>query len=66
MQDATKIEDVKFAKKDGSELIPTQSYMTPFGEIYIAFKTTDGCYFNVSSKDVKNYVVGSFSPKYPL
>ena len=66
MQDSTKIEEVRFSDKEGNEMIPTQTYMTPFGEIYIAFKTKGGTFLNVHSQEVKQYVVGSYSPEYPL
>jgi hypothetical protein len=66
MQDSTKIEQVKFVDKDGGEMLPTQTYMTPFGEIYIAFRMKSGSTMNVRSEDVKKYVVGKYSPEYPL
>jgi hypothetical protein len=65
MQDSTKIEQVKF-EHNGKEMIPTQTYMTPFGEIYIAFKMQSGAFINIPSSQVKEYVVGSYSPEYPL
>ena len=66
MQDSTKIEKVKFVDKDGGEMLPTQTYMTPFGDIYIAFRMVNGATMNIRSEDVKKYVVGKYSPEYPL
>ena len=66
MQDATKIEEVQFVNTDGTKLTPAQSYMTPFGEVYIAFKTTKGTFLNIPAKEAKNYVIGGYSPQYPL
>lgn len=56
MQDSTKIEDVKFSY-DGKKMVPYQTYITPFGEVYIAFKLGNGTYVNIRSSEVKEYIV---------
>jgi hypothetical protein len=65
MQDSTRIEEVKFVHNE-KEMIPVQTYMTPFGEVYIAFKLKSGSFLNIHSSQVKEYVVGSYSPQHPL
>lgn len=65
MQDSTKIEEVKFVHND-KEMTPVQTYMTPFGDVYIAFKLKNGSFLNIHSSHVKEYVVGSYSPQHPL
>jgi len=56
MRDSTKIEELKFSY-DGVKMIPVQTYVTPFGEIYVSFKRSDNCFINIHSSDVKKYVV---------
>ena len=40
----------------GEKVTPTQTYITPFGEVYIAFKTRGGTYVNISAKEVKRLI----------
>jgi len=55
MRDSLKIEDLEFQYM-GKKIIPTQTYVTPYGEIYIGFKKTDGTFVNIHSSDVKKYI----------
>ena len=64
MQDSIKIENVKFANTDGEEMTPVQTYLTPFAEVYIAFKLTNGSFLNVPANTIKKYIVGVTEPKY--
>ena len=65
MQDSTRIEEVKFVLNE-EEMIPMQTYMTPLGVVYIAFKLKNGAFLNIPSAHVKDYVVGAYSPQHPL
>jgi hypothetical protein len=55
MRDCFKIEDVEF-EYNGEKLIPVQTFITPYGEVYIKFKRIDGTFLNVHSTEVKNYI----------
>jgi hypothetical protein len=56
MRDSTKIEELKFSFR-GIDMSPAQTYVTPYGEIYVGFKRTDGSYVNIHSNDIKKYIV---------
>ncbi len=56
MRDSTKIEDLKF-NYNGIDMVPVQTYVTPFGEIYISFKRTDGTFINIHSSKVGRFIV---------
>lgn len=56
MRDCTKIEELKF-EYHGVAMVPVQNFVSPFGEIYVSFKRTDGTFLNIHSKDVKKYIV---------
>jgi hypothetical protein len=58
MRDSLKIEELKFRYHD-KDMIPAQTYVTPYGEIYITFKKTDGTFINIHSSDVKKYIKNS-------
>ena len=64
MQDSIKIENVKFEYTDGEEMIPSQTYLTPFGEVYISFKMPNGSFLNIQASAIKNYIVGTTEPRY--
>lgn len=55
MQDSIKIEDITFKYRD-EVVTPEQTYITPFGEVYIAFKTMGNAYVNISAKEVKRLI----------
>jgi hypothetical protein len=65
MQDSTRIREVRF-EHNGQKMTPVQTYMTPLGEDYIAFKLKNGAFLNIRSSNVKDYVVGAYSPQHPL
>jgi len=45
-------------------MTPVQTYLTPFAEVYIAFKLTNGSFLNVPANTIKKYIVGVTEPKY--
>ena len=55
MRDSTKIEDLKFTHNEKT-MVPVQTYVTPYGEVYVSFKKTDGTHINIHSSDVKGYI----------
>jgi hypothetical protein len=60
MRDSTKIEDLKYSFGEKT-MTPAQTYITPFGEVYVSFKKTDGSYINIHSSDVKKYIVNGLN-----
>ena len=55
MQDSIKIEEIEFTY-NGDPIKPAQTYITQFGEVYIAFKTINGAYLNISANEVKKHI----------
>ena len=55
MRDSLKIEELKFRYHD-KDMIPAQTYVTPYGEIYIRFKKSDGRFLNIHSSDHKKNI----------
>lgn len=60
MRDSTKIEDLKFCHNE-KVMTPAQTFVSPFGEVYVSFKKTDGTYINIHSNDVKKYIVNGLN-----
>lgn len=56
MRDSTKIEELKFIFH-GIDMVPVQTYVTSYGEIYVSFKRANGTFVNIHSNDVKKYIV---------
>ena len=55
MRDSLKIEEIEF-ECNGEKLIPIQTYITPYGEVYIKFKRNDKTFLNVRSSEIKKYI----------
>jgi hypothetical protein len=55
MRDCKKINEIEYVY-DGQVIVPQETYITDFGEVYIKFKRTCNSTINIHTSDLKEYI----------